>query len=313
MKVKKKIKIFCTIGPSSLNKKFLHYARGKVDLLRLNMSHLSEKKLVQNIKFILKNSKIPICIDTEGAQIRTKSRKKYFYKKNKKFKIYEDNLYPHNVLSQLRKNDHLQIGFRGLEIKIIQKKSNYVNCITINDGWWEPNKGVNIKNRKIKLNYLTKKDFAAIEIGKKFNINYFALSFTNSANDVKKFNSLLPLQNKIYKLETKLAIKNLKKILLSGKNFLIDRGDLSKEIEWFNIPKTQRLIIKAGNELKKNIFIATNFLESMVINKYPTQGEINDIYNAIEIGAKGIVLAGETAIGKNPIMCVETLNKITKT
>ena len=68
----RKIKIFCTLGPSSLNKKFLKFAqKAKIDLVRLNMSHLSIKKLINNIKFIQKNSKINICVDTEGAQIRT--------------------------------------------------------------------------------------------------------------------------------------------------------------------------------------------------------------------------------------------------
>ena len=75
--------IFCTLGPSSLNKKFLSFAKGKVNLLRLNMSHLSVKKLEENIKYIKKYSNIPICIDTEGAQIRTKVKKKKYYKKFK--------------------------------------------------------------------------------------------------------------------------------------------------------------------------------------------------------------------------------------
>ena len=72
-----KIKIFCTLGPASLNRNFLRKASKNVDLLRLNMSHLSLKMLKKNIIFI-KNSKIPICIDTEGAQIRTKISKKSF-------------------------------------------------------------------------------------------------------------------------------------------------------------------------------------------------------------------------------------------
>ena len=73
----RKINIFVTLGPSSLNKDFLKYINGKVSLVRLNMSHVGEKDLKRQILFIKKNCKIPICIDTEGAQIRTKlSRKK---------------------------------------------------------------------------------------------------------------------------------------------------------------------------------------------------------------------------------------------
>ena len=64
----KKIKIICTLGPSTLNKKFLKFAKNNVNLLRLNMSHLSEKNLIKSIKFIKKNCTIPICIDTEGLK-----------------------------------------------------------------------------------------------------------------------------------------------------------------------------------------------------------------------------------------------------
>ena len=81
----KKIKIFCTLGPSSLNKKFLKFAQlQKVEMVRLNMSHLGLKELEKNIRFIKKNSKLNICLDTEGAQIRTKINKKINLKKNKK-------------------------------------------------------------------------------------------------------------------------------------------------------------------------------------------------------------------------------------
>ena len=95
-----------------------------------------------------------------------------------------------------------------------------------------------------------------------------------------------------------------------GKNFLIDRGDLSKEISIENIPFVQRKILKTSKQFKnKNIYIATNFLESMILNKYPTRGEANDIYNSLEMGAKGLVLAAETALGKYPEKTVNFLKK----
>ena len=77
--MKKKIKILCTLGPSSLNKKFLIFANGKISIFRINLSHIKISNLKKTIKFIRKFSNIPICIDTEGAQIRTKIKgvKKY--------------------------------------------------------------------------------------------------------------------------------------------------------------------------------------------------------------------------------------------
>ena len=151
-----------------------------------------------------------ICIDTEGAQIRTKIKKNIYLKKNQKLKLFKSkgcHLYPTYVFIKLKKNDILELGFDGLIIKILGKKKNYLNSICINEGNLEKNKGVHFLNRKIKLNFLTEKDLSAIKIAKKYRINNFALSFTNSPDDVLKFNNLLPKENKIYKIETKEALK----------------------------------------------------------------------------------------------------------
>ncbi len=313
----KKISIFCTLGPSSLNKRFLKYTDKKVSLLRLNMSHIQSNNLEKKIKFIRKFTKTPICIDTEGAQIRTKIKKGKFYKKNSIIKIDKSkgriNFYPNEVFDKLRKDDVLDIGFDDLRVKIISKNTTSLKLKVITSGLFENNKGVCILNRKIKLKFLTEKDIEAIKIGKRLNIKNFALSFTNSENDVKKFKEILPKQNKIFKLETKKAIKNLNGIIKEGKNFLIDRGDLSKEFNVELIPILQRKILKIAN-LKKNkkVFIATNFLESMITNKTPNRGESNDIYSSLEMGASGLVLAAETAIGKYPYEAINFLNKMIK-
>jgi len=311
-----KIKIICTLGPKSVNRSLLKFFGNKINLLRLNLSHLTINKLIQNIKFIKKNSIIPICIDTEGAQIRTKVKKEKNYRSGQYLKILDTGgnfrLYPKNVYSQLKVNDILNIGFSDLSIKVINLK-NKILCKVIKTGKLENNKGVYLKNRKIKLNYLTKKDFRAIEISKKFNINFFALSFTNSVNDIIKFNKLLKNKNKIFKIETLSAVKNFKSILKKGQIFLIDRGDLSKEVDIENIPLVQRRLFKMKKKYKnKKMYVATNLLESMLENSYPTRGEANDIYNSLEMGADGLVLAAETAIGKHPRDTVRFLQKIIK-
>ena len=98
-----------------------------------------------------------------------------------------------------------------------------------------------------------------------------------------------------------------------GENFLIDRGDLSKEVNVENIPVAQRKLFKMKKKYKnRRIFVATNLLESMLNNNYPTRGEANDIFNSLEMGAAGLVLAAETAIGKYPIETVMFLKKMIK-
>ena len=315
--MKKKIKIICTLGPSSLNDQFLEYANKNVDLLRLNMSHLKISELKKNIEFIKKKTRCPICIDTEGAQIRSKYEKRKFYKKKslvyiKKNKTNILGLYPDYIHDKLKLNDTLNIGFEGLKIKIIKKDNKFLLAKVINEGYLEGNKGIHLENRKIKLNCLTEKDVEAIKIGKLNNIKNFALSFSNTSEDVKYFNQLTgnKLEN-IFKIETKQAINEFDKIIKEGNNFLIDRGDLSKDISVYKIPETQRKLIKIKNKFKnKKIFIATNLLESMIVNKYATRAEANDIYSCIEMGADGLVLAAETAIGSNPIECVKFIKQM---
>ena len=313
----KKISIFCTLGPSSLNKKFLKYSRKKISLLRLNMSHIETKNLTKQILFIRSHTKTPICLYKEGAQIRTKIKKKFFYKKNNVIEIKKNkgniNFYPDDVFSKLLKGDILDIGFNDLRVSIITKDNKKLKLKVITPGLFENNKGVCILNRKINLNFLTDKDLDAIKIGKRLNIKNYALSFTNSKKDIKNFKKILPKQNKIFKIETKKAIRNLKEIISEGNNFLIDRGDLSKEFNVELIPILQRKILKMANSKKnKKVFIATNFLESMLTSKTPNRGESNDIYSSLEMGASGLVLAAETAIGKYPSEAINFLNKMIK-
>ena len=103
------------------------------------------------------------------------------------------------------------------------------------------------------------------------------------------------------------------KIIKESDEILIDRGDLSKAVDIENIPLVQRKLFKLKKKYKnKKMYVATNLLESMLENSYPTRGEANDIYNSLEMGADGLVLAAETAIGKHPRDTVRFLQKIIK-
>ena len=308
-------KIFCTLGPATLNSKFLKFSNNKIDLLRLNMSHVKLNSLEKLIKKIKKKTKVPICIDTEGAQIRTKVKISKKINQGQTFYIYrtKGNLrfYPKDIFFKLKLNDNIFIGFDNLCGKIIKIHKHKITLKCLSSGFLETNKGVHIQNRRIKINFLTNKDFTAIEIAKKNKIKNFALSFTNNCDDIKKFNSLLPNKNKYFKIETKEALRNFKQMTKIADNFLIDRGDLSREVQISKIPIAQRFIFK--NKKKKNqVAIATNFLESMIKNPTPTRAEANDIYNSLEMGASALVLAAETAIGKYPISCVNFLLSIIK-
>ena len=156
-------------------------------------------------------------------------------------------------------------------------------------------------------------DYLSLSNTSKIFLNGDWYACTNNIFDMKKFKKILPNKNKIYKIETKQALSDFKNILKNGENFLIDRGDLSKEISIEMIPVAQRNIINMSKKLKnKKVYVATNFLESMIENNFATRGEVNDIYSTLSQGASGLVLAAETAIGRHPIECVKLLKRVFK-
>jgi len=312
--------IYCTLGPSTLKKDFLKFVskKNKVSLLRLNLSHIEHQKLPKVIEFVKKYTSKQLCIDTEGAQIRTRLKgKKFFINKNKNIKIYfkqkNISLYPEYVLHKIKVKDILDIGFENLKLKVLKINKKFILLKCISSGYFETNKGVHLMNRKIKMNTMTEKDLKCIEIAKKYKINNFALSFTNSIEDIKNFNSLLKNKKKIFKIETKKAIENFKYFIQKEKTFLIDRGDLSKDILIENIPKAQRYLFNFVKKRKSiKIAVATNLLESMITQPYPTRAEVNDIYNSLEMGCSTLVLAAETAVGKYPKECINFAEKMLK-
>jgi len=314
----REIKLIATLGPSSLNKNVLSKLKNEVDIFRLNMSHLNLTQLKKNLQFLKKNSIKNICIDTEGAQIRTIFYpKKKFLKKNEIYKLTNDKinlkntiqLYPEFNFAKIKLNSRVKIGFNGLELKVIKLHQNQLICKVNQPGYLEANKGVHFDDN-IFLQPLTNKDKLAIKIAKKFNVKIFALSFANNFKDVKYLKSLITKKDIIIsKVETKKGFLNRKSITSLSDAILVDRGDLSRYIEISKIPLAQRLIINDAMKLKKKVYVATNLLETMINSNEPTRAESNDIFSSLESGCSGLVLAAETAIGKYPISCVEFLKK----
>tara|TARA_A100001011_G_scaffold398820_1_gene504677 strand:+ start:2692 stop:3702 length:1011 start_codon:yes stop_codon:yes gene_type:complete len=320
-----KIKIICTLGPSSFKKDIIdQLKKNKVNLLRINLSHTKSEEIQKRINFLKKNKVKNICIDTEGAQIRTSFiKKEIFYKKNKKIKIIcgqnksdkkKIYLQPFFKFDKIKKNCVIDIGFSNLSLKVIKnyKDKNYILCKTIKSGFLGANKGVHI-NADIELPSLSEKDLFAINLMKRNNINNIAISFVNKVGDVTKVRQLLGKKCYIIsKIETKNALKNLKSISNATNALLIDRGDLSREVPVQDIPLVQEKILKHSNKIKKPTYVATNLLETMIKQNLPTRAESNDIYASLNQGAKGMVLAAETAIGIDPINCVKFLKKCIK-
>ena len=211
----------------------------------------------------------------------------------------------------IKKGTKIYIGFNSLclQIQKIKNDKSYLIGKVIKSGFLESKKGVHI-NTNIKLPALTKKDIYAFKLSKKYNIKYFAISFVNSHHDIEEVKKIVdPKSFIISKIETKNSLSNLLKITKVSNALLIDRGDLSRYIPIEQIPIAQEQVIKFTNKHKKPTYVATNLLETMIKETLPTRAESHDIYSTLKQGAKGLVLAAETAIGNNPVGCVKFLEK----
>jgi pyruvate kinase len=314
--------ILVTLGPSSLNKEFITYATEQgVYLFRINMSHTPINSLEKTIGQIMQWTDIPICIDSEGAQIRnhTMIDHKVSLSTNSEIKIHYDEIIgdscnisfnPLNIARSFRENDKINVDFDSVSLEI--KEVNIDHCIAIvkHGGIVGSNKAADV-NRELDLQAITEKDKKAILIAKKFGIKHFALSFTNSEEDVQEMRQLVGRESCIIsKIESKKGIRNLSGILDVTDQILIDRGDLSRQIALEKIPFLQRRIISIARSKGKNVHVATNLLESVIKSQHPTRAEVNDVVSTLIMGGNGLVLAAETAIGKYPKEAVFMIKKL---
>jgi pyruvate kinase len=303
--------IWATLGPSSFTPEFFASVQDQVSLFRLNMSHMTVANMTARIQQIRDHSAVPICVDTEGAQIRTSVTESRQYRSGDSVVLSRAELTPAEVWSQLRAQDHLAIGFDGLEIVITAVDDHRLTARCVQSGRLDNNKGVHCQTHTVDLPDLTAKDHMAIQRARSMGINTFALSFTRDHRAIRSFQTLLPNCRLIYKIETDSALQDLDRMFQTGTEFLIDRGDLGKSIGADMVPIAQRQIFHASRPYPAvRIAVATNFLESMIDRPYATRAEINDIYTALEQGATSLILAGETAIGRYPVECVSQVERM---
>jgi pyruvate kinase len=314
-------KILVTLGPSSFNEKVIRELTNQgVYLFRINLSHTKVEDVESTINLIRRFSDVPICLDSEGAQIRNQevANGEVCFEKDSIVKIHfspvvgdSENISftPFGIAGQFKIGDVVNIDFDLAKIQISEVLETCCYAKVLKSGTVSNNKAVDV-NRPIDLPAITEKDKAAIEIGKKMGINHFALSFANTKADVELMRSLIGKDSTlICKIESEQGLRNLKSILEATDEVLIDRGDLSRQIPIEKIPFLQIRIISMARIFDRPVYVATNLLESMLKNRSPTRAEVNDVVSTLLMGADGLVLAAETAIGEYPIAAVEVLRK----
>ena len=292
-------------------------------MFRINLSHTKTDDVLKSVLEIKKHTSVPVCLDTEGPQIRTGLIKngQITLKENNIFNIVGEekvgdsqniSLRPKEALPKLKIGDILSLDFDSTLLRISKKNNGQIKAKVICDGHAFSNKAVTL-DRIINLPILTKKDLVAIDVIKKLKLKNISLSFVNKKEDIDYVRTLIGKDVRIIsKIETNMALINLDSIIAGSDLVLIDRGDLSREEPINKIPLLQKEIIKKANEDNTHVLVATNFLESMVLSRKPLRSEVNDIMNTLLDGADGLVLAAETAIGKYPAECANMVKRMVK-
>lgn len=316
--------ILCTLGPASLKEGVLERLEDLgVSLFRINLSHTRLKDVAPTVEFIRARSKVPICLDSEGAQIRTGdfAAGSIDLRENSRVRVRqrmvpgdsgEFNLYPREIVRELRVGDFISIDFNAVLVQVIDIEGGGEVAVmrVLTGGRIGRNKAVTVE-RDIAMPPLTAKDGEALHLGRELGIRHVALSFASRGADVEAMREVVGSQAfVISKIESLSGLANIDAIAKLSDALLIDRGDLSRQVPIEQIPLVQKRIIERGRQHGVKVYVATNLLESMVTSTMPTRAEVNDIYNTLLDGADGLVLAAETAIGAHPVRCASMVVKL---
>jgi pyruvate kinase len=203
-----------------------------------------------------------------------------------------------------------------MELKVIRVRRNDIHCRVIQGGVISSHMGLNLPSSSLSAASLTAKDERDLAFGIKMNVDFVALSFVKSADDIhrlrRKIAHLGGTAKIIAKLEraTAVHVDNLDGIIEAADAIMVARGDLGVELPPEEVPTTQKSIINHAFQLAKPVIVATQMLESMTVNPRPTRAEVSDVANAIFDGSDVVMLSGETARGKYPVQAVRLMTRI---
>ncbi|MGH2571195.1 MAG: pyruvate kinase [bacterium] len=311
-----KTKILCTLGPSSLSPEVIRGLDARrVDLFRINLSHTPAHKVEEIVALVRGCSSTPICLDTQGAQVRcgamaddvalVKGASVRLTAQEAVGTAERITLWPSSVFESLQVDGAVSIDFDGALLRVTSVGDGEAQAEVVEGGRVKSNRAVNV-NPAPALPPLTDEDREAIAVGVRLGIKHFALSFASCAADVELARMLTPKGSHIIsKIENRAGVRNMEEIIDASDAVLVDRGDLSREVPLEYVPFYQKVIVRQANRANRPVFVATNLLESMVTNRRPTLAEANDIANTLIDGVHGLVLAAETAIGIDPLRAVD--------
>jgi pyruvate kinase len=328
----RRAKIVATLGPaSSTEETFRELVRAGLDVARLNFSHGSHEQkseLIAMVRKVAKEEGKPICIlaDLQGPKIRTGilvDHKPVLLSAGHRLTITPEQIEGTvervstvftTLAENLKPGDQILLSDGLIELRVVEIVGADVVTEIVNGGMLGEKKGINLPGAAIKVPSLTEKDEIDLEFCLKAGADTVAVSFVQTADDVRYVKRRIAELGGdawvIAKLEKPQAIDHLDSILEASDAIMVARGDLGVEVPPEKVPAIQKHIIRRAAEYRKPVITATQMLESMVENPRPTRAEASDVANAIYDGSDAVMLSAESAAGKYPVESVAMMNKI---
>ncbi|KAA3662745.1 MAG: pyruvate kinase, partial [Chloroflexi bacterium] len=322
-------KIVATIGPASNNPETIRrmLAAG-MTVARVNFSHGDHESHTKTVEMLRRvstaeNKALAILGDLQGPKLRLGHVRPGGIQLSLGDEIV---LTPHRgqpamihfphlgLIEVVEPGARLVIGDGEVEFTVAEKKDDTLRCLVTVAGLLESRKGVNAPGTDLPISSITEKDKIDFGLVCDLGLDYVALSFVRSADDIRELREMMSVRDVnipiIAKIEKKEAIDQLEEIREIADGMMVARGDLGIEVQPQEVPMLQKRIIRCCNEVGKPVITATQMLQSMVEHPRPTRAEASDVANAILDGTDAVMLSGETATGKYPVESVLMMRQI---
>jgi pyruvate kinase len=328
----RKTKIVCTLGPASSDEKTIEQMlKAGMDVARINMSHGTHKIQKDQIDLFRKvrdRLGIPaaVMLDTRGPEIRLGDFENgsVTVENGQIFKLTVNPIMGNSEIAyitydklpqKVKEGNTILIDDGKIELTVKKTTETEIECEVVTGGKISNHKSLNVPRVALDMEYMSAQDKKDIVFGVENDVDFIAASFVRRKEDVIELRKFVDYYGGhhikiIAKIENIEGIKNFDEILEHSDGIMVARGDMGVEIEYEKLPGIQKKFIKRCYQSGKMVITATQMLESMIQNASPTRAEITDVANAIFDGTSAIMLSGESAMGKYPVLAVKVMAKI---
>jgi pyruvate kinase len=329
----RRTKIVATLGPGSSSPEVIEeMIRAGVDVFRLNFSHGTHEEQRHRNDLIRSCSEkagriVGVLADLQGPKIRTgrfvDNRVQLI--RGERFILDADlgedegtnervGITYKDLPKDVKPGNQLMLDDGRVELEVVEVKGSEIHCVIGYTCELSDNKGINLKGGGLSAPALTDKDKKDIKAAAELGVDYVALSFARSADDVNLCRDYVRQAGSeagiVTKVERADAITNIDEIIEASDVIMVARGDLGVELGDAELPAIQKSMIKKSRDLNKVVITATQMMESMIDSPIPTRAEVFDVANAVLDGTDAVMLSGETAVGRYPVKVVQAMSRI---